>query len=49
MATTVEGEDRYQVVVRFDKVHSAGFATNSFACDELVEVRAPPKVKVEAA
>jgi photosystem I subunit IV len=49
VATTVEGEDRYQVVVRFDKVHSAGFATNNFACDELVEVRAPPKAKVEAA
>ena len=24
MATMVEGEDRYQVVVRFEQVHSAG-------------------------
>lgn len=45
VATIVEGEDRYPAVLRFEKVHSAGFATNNFACDELVEVRAPPKAK----
>jgi len=45
----VEGEDRYPVVVRFEQVHSAGFATSNFAFGELVEVRAPPKAKAAAA
>ena len=48
MATVAEGEDRYPVVIRFDKVHSAGFATSNFAFDELVEVRAPPKAEAAA-
>ena len=45
----VEGEDRYPVIVRFEQVNSAGFATSNFAFDELVEVRAPPKAKAAAA
>ena len=37
------------VIVRFEQVNSAGFATSNFAFDELVEVRAPPKAKAAAA
>merc|ERR1712106_430831 len=41
-ATVAKGEDRYPVVVRFEKVNYAGVATNNFALDELVEVSAAP-------
>ena len=37
MASVAKGEDRYPVVVRFEKVNYAGVATNNFALDELVE------------
>ena len=48
VATVAKGEDRYPVVVRFEKVNYAGVATNNFALDELVEVSAPAKAKAEA-
>merc|ERR1711924_114841 len=38
IATIAKGEDRYPVVVRFEKVNYAGVATNNFVLDELVEV-----------
>ena len=47
VATVAKGEDRYPVVVRFEKVNYAGVATNNFALDELVEVEAP-KAKAKA-
>ncbi|KAL1499263.1 hypothetical protein AB1Y20_011473 [Prymnesium parvum] len=43
VATVAKGEDRYPVVVRFEKVNYAGVATNNFALDELVEVAPPAK------
>ena len=49
VATIAKGEDRYPVVVRFEKVNYAGVATNNFALDELVEVEAPAKAKAKAA
>ena len=48
VATIAKGEDRYPVVVRFEKVNYAGVATNNFAIDELVEVEAPAKAKAKA-
>ena len=48
VATVAKGEDRYPVVVRFEKVNYAGVATNNFALDELVEVEAPAKAKAKA-
>ena len=48
VATVAKGEDRYPVVVRFEKVNYAGVATNNFALDELVEVSAPAKAKAKA-
>ena len=45
-----KGQDRYGVVVRFDKVNYAGVATNNFAMDELLVVDAgAPKAKAKAA
>ena len=41
VATVSKGEERYGVVVRFDKVNYAGVATNNFAMDELVVVSNP--------
>merc|ERR1719426_58523 len=48
VATVAKGDDRYPVVVRFEKVNYAGVATNNFALDELVEVEAPAKAKAKA-
>ena len=48
MATIAKGQDRYPVVVRFEKVNYAGVATNNFAVDELIEVSAPPAKKAPA-
>lgn len=48
VATVAKGEDRYPIVVRFEKVNYAGVATNNFALDELVEVSAPAKAKAKA-
>merc|ERR1719460_575726 len=48
VATIAKGDDRYPVVVRFEKVNYAGVATNNFAIDELVEVEAPAKAKAKA-
>ena len=48
VATIAKGDDRYPVVVRFEKVNYAGVATNNFALDELVEVEAPAKAKAKA-
>ncbi len=45
VATIGKGDDRYPVVVRFDKVNYAGVATNNFAVDELVEVTPGPPAK----
>lgn len=47
VATIAKGDDRYPVVVRFEKVNYAGVATNNFAIDELVEVEAPAKAKAK--
>ena len=44
-----KGENRYGVVVRFDKVNYAGVATNNFALDELVPAGPPPPAKAKAA
>ena len=43
-----KGENRYGVVVRFDKVNYAGVATNNFSLDELVPVGGPPAPKAKA-
>jgi photosystem I subunit 4 len=48
VATIAKGDDRYPVVVRFEKVNYAGVATNNFALDELIEVEAPAKAKAKA-
>lgn len=48
VATIAKGQDRYPVVVRFDKVNYAGVATNNFAVDELIEVSKAPAKKAKA-
>lgn len=49
VATISKGQDRYGVVVRFDKVNYAGVATNNFSMDELVAVSSGPAAKAKAA
>ena len=39
VATVAKGDDRYPVVVRFEKVNYAGVASNNFGLDEVVEVK----------